>query len=224
MSSRGLRRGGSSPRGRGKLQAPGRAQPRGGLIPAWAGKTRGASGFRGGRRAHPRVGGENSRPGKLIGLGRGSSPRGRGKRACTRVNLNVSGLIPAWAGKTRECTHIVPNGAAHPRVGGENPGDPLNNYGQRGSSPRGRGKLRNGHSPSLPALAHPRVGGENSKRPAQTSRPAGSSPRGRGKPVSVGRVDAREGLIPAWAGKTLGMLDGRTRMPAHPRVGGENLR
>ena len=182
MSSRGLRRGGSSPRGRGKLQAPGRAQPRGGLIPAWAGKTRGASGFRGGRRAHPRVGGENSRPGKLIGLGRGSSPRGRGKRACTRVNLNVSGLIPAWAGKTRECTHIVPNGAAHPRVGGENVGTLRVGAAAAWLIPAWAGKTSGCGRGDGPGWAHPRVGGENPGRTTFPRVTAGSSPRGRGKP------------------------------------------
>ena len=53
-------RDGSSPRGRGKLQAPGRAQPRDGLIPAWAGKTTTHAKTIDILPAHPRVGGENS--------------------------------------------------------------------------------------------------------------------------------------------------------------------
>ena len=50
--------------------------------------------------------------------------------------------------------------------------------------------------------AHPRVGGENREVRCFRSLSVGSSPRGRGK-LLVGRfVQARAGLIPAWAGKT----------------------
>ena len=94
---------GSSPRGRGK--PPQRTLPcrltR--LIPAWAGKTSGLSHTVASAGAHPRVGGEN-----FLGLfGRwaipGSSPRGRGKRARLAHARPLSGLIPAWAGKTWSC-------------------------------------------------------------------------------------------------------------------------
>ena len=70
---------GSSPRGRGKPENAVVPVFKMGLIPAWAGKTRGV-GFR--RRfgaAHPRVGGENL-DGVSCWVGdSGSSPRGRGK-------------------------------------------------------------------------------------------------------------------------------------------------
>ena len=53
-------------------------------------------------------------------------------------------------------------------------------------------------------------------------RMVGSSPRGRGKhgDESINGLDNR--LIPAWAGKTVGIRASRGARTAHPRVGGEN--
>ena len=51
--------------------------------------------------------------------------------------------------------------------------------------------------------AHPRVGGENKDALAAVKGTAGSSPRGRGKRQQDVTVQDLEGLIPAWAGKTL---------------------
>ena len=96
---------GSSPRGRGKPSGPRPPRRRRGLIPAWAGKTHVAvvhpllSG------AHPRVGGENARVMRVMRVMRarkGSSPRGRGKHPNQFRDPGHTGLIPAWAGKTRQ--------------------------------------------------------------------------------------------------------------------------
>ena len=91
---------GSSPRGRGKPSSALRCRRRSRLIPAWAGKTacRGARGR--GRRAHPRVGGENRYLHVLDNAEYGSSPRGRGKPDRSDRGRYWRGLIPAWAGKT----------------------------------------------------------------------------------------------------------------------------
>ena len=70
--------------------------------------------------------------------------------------------------------------------------------------------------------AHPRVGGENSDALLSLASIIGSSPRGRGKPVAGAAVHAAAGLIPAWAGKTMGTDQSRRVRRAHPRVGGEN--
>ena len=111
-----------------------------------------------------------------------------------------------------------------------------------GSSPRGRGKLYKVCVPCIarrliPAwagktrcpsrarrlrAAHPRVGGENTRGAGRRSSFAGSSPRGRGKREGDAAGCGLVGLIPAWAGKTVGeALQGRDDT-AHPRVGGEN--
>ena len=70
---------GSSPRGRGKPLAYTEADDARGLIPAWAGKTRGLCDWISRGTAHPRVGGENHLMPQPIDLSAGSSPRGRGK-------------------------------------------------------------------------------------------------------------------------------------------------
>ena len=111
---------GSSPRGRGKRGLSVPRSPGEGLIPAWAGKTTRRHARAPHLRAHPRVGGENiSSPitGRAI---RGSSPRGRGKRGARPRTRRLSGLIPAWAGKTAPTIMRPIASPAHPRVGGEN--------------------------------------------------------------------------------------------------------
>ena len=91
---------GSSPRGRGKLQATPQADNVPGLIPAWAGKTSARTCPSPRPRAHPRVGGENVVFPLLCVAALGSSPRGRGKLDKVRGHQGHGGLIPAWAGKT----------------------------------------------------------------------------------------------------------------------------
>ena len=214
---------GSSPRGRGKLTRVGDARHVSRLIPAWAGKTIMMICSRYPRKAHPRVGGENDghcRSGVADG---GSSPRGRGKRS---------------PGGARRRLRL-----AHPRVGGENSLLAGAYRGESGSSPRGRGKREDGsgavsltrlipawagktsptRSGHLPAAAHPRVGGENCFVPRLGIEPSGSSPRGRGKPQLDAAGFALMGLIPAWAGKTHSLTYLAITLPAHPRVGGENV-
>ena len=134
------RRGGSSPRGRGKPQSilTGRLWP--GLIPAWAGKTSSSLHGRSRARAHPRVGGENERRRRDSIPHPGSSPRGRGKHLLCVFVKRGGGLIPAWAGKTYLYDARLGHTKAHPRVGGENVIQFTKIIHTEGSSPRGRGK------------------------------------------------------------------------------------
>ena len=112
--------GGSSPRGRGKQDRGDSAIVRGGLIPAWAGKTFIWSAPDLKTAAHPRVGGENHRMKSVAASLMGSSPRGRGKQWSPHTTPARGGLIPAWAGKTFGRAAAPFLRAAHPRVGGEN--------------------------------------------------------------------------------------------------------
>ena len=235
---------GSSPRGRGK---PGQADHRElepGLIPARAGKTSLRDTLRAGYRAHPRAGGENPPGGGLLGQAAGSSPRGRGKLAEGKDSHLALRLIPARAGKTRPAGRVAGPVQAHPRAGGENRTTRTIRIAFLGSSPRGRGKLRQapvlqgrgrliparaGKTPSTSCLiarapAHPRAGGENgpARRPDHVG--AGSSPRGRGKRPGWARRGRTRGLIPARAGKTVLVVQAVADGAAHPRAGGENDR
>ena len=235
-------RAGSSPRGRGKPEEGRTGTLRGGLIPAWAGKTGWAPTVPGWRWAHPRVGGENQTRETNHWRTSGSSPRGRGKHGDQTVKHLDDRLIPAWAGKTLMSAVASSIVRAHPRVGGENNPGMAYTLASVGSSPRGRGKPRRVRpstctgglipawagktslivSPSSVLTAHPRVGGENTNPDAPVTPETGSSPRGRGKPERGRHNAAQEGLIPAWAGKT-GFTDvAREAATAHPRVGGEN--
>mgnify|MGYP001732259215 CR=1 FL=1 len=233
---------GSSPRGRGKPSPflPPRDVMR--LIPAWAGKTRMRLRSRVVRRAHPRVGGENSPRPDHMRPAAGSSPRGRGKPKAGLDLLLGGRLIPAWAGKTNSTDGQVGVHWAHPRVGGENLRAQNRPAYHSGSSPRGRGKhiylpTGPGCLGLIPAWAgktpgsskarqsspaHPRVGGENSCWYCLMALNVGSSPRGRGKHVAARGERRRGRLIPAWAGKTPRFSHVARSFEAHPRVGGEN--
>ena len=212
------------------------------LIPARAGKTRSRAAGAAYSAAHPRAGGENFGSIRKARSGRGSSPRGRGKLLRLPCGRPGCGLIPARAGKTAPGTPRRLTATAHPRAGGENPKP--GGWGRifRGSSPRGRGKLRlDQEGPKrtrlIPARAgktvaaalraawlraHPRAGGENCAGDAEAVDSDGSSPRGRGKRLPARRSRTRRGLIPARAGKTDKDGTGTCTNEAHPRAGGEN--
>ena len=193
---------GSSPRGRGKPRLRGSsADP---------------------RPAHPRAGGENFENGFDCARRLGSSPRGRGKPPPMSATCSLT--------------------KAHPRAGGENILRSVGGPHAQGSSPRGRGKHPRRHpkplrSRLIPARAgktsvflrwrphhwaHPRAGGENPVTLFRLSAYSGSSPRGRGKLDALARVGAGDGLIPARAGKTVGLRYAFRSAQAHPRAGGEN--
>ena len=197
---------GSSPRGRG---GRGRDQPgdgRGGLIPAWAGRSASWPHPGCAARAHPRVGGEVFSPAPRVDASSGSSPRGRGGLPVCAADRGGRGLIPAWAGRSQVWALRASAGRAHPRVGGEVSGRSILRTSWKGSSPRGRGGHRvRGRRPGAGGLipawagrscrpawmgqsprAHPRVGGEVQLWRAVTRDYEGSSPRGRGGHTELG--------------------------------------
>ena len=166
----------------------------------------------------------------------------RGKPAIPVDLCVILWLIPAYAGKTRIWRSAAWKTTAHPRVCGENLAKYTPGRRSAGSSPRMRGKP--GSSPVggtttglIPAYAgktgraekrgslrgaHPRVCGENRVLLPHRRGLPGSSPRMRGKRPGIGSGQAVEGLIPAYAGKTLGHHIRPRLFPAHPRVCGEN--
>ena len=151
-------------------------------------------------------------------------------------------LIPACAGKTPRGRPAVGRRRAHPRVCGENVNWVHDTVTGIGSSPRVRGKphrrsrllVRGGLIPACagktpprssgPASsrAHPRVCGENSGVGSLREVDEGSSPRVRGKLFLIVWDRRCVRLIPACAGKTDHFNPFWHRLPAHPRVCGEN--
>ena len=131
---------GSSPLTRGKPGAVNGRYRSGRLIPAHAGKTRGATGAAWPPAAHPRSRGENCAVESRVLADGGSSPLTRGKPILTAGLTRCIGLIPAHAGKTFDAARHVVHRAAHPRSRGENICCPPGRVLRTGSSPLTRGK------------------------------------------------------------------------------------
>ena len=233
---------GSSPLTRGKRRLRrGRAQ-RHGLIPAHAGKTRGATNDARRRGAHPRSRGENTFAAPMMFLTWGSSPLTRGKRRQDTRRARCAGLIPAHAGKTIKRRTACDTSKAHPRSRGENARSRRCAGATWGSSPLTRGKLAGGSAETykqglIPAHAgktasredrfalagaHPRSRGENDLTEPIIELMPGSSPLTRGKLSFRWGWVVRVRLIPAHAGKTRSDHGRRDRSRAHPRSRGEN--
>ena len=85
---------------RGKERLPEFFLPLGGITPAYAGK-RHLQLQRGGKhRDHPRVCGEKGIPAFVLGVGEGSPPRMRGKDFGIASVAAITGITPAYAGKS----------------------------------------------------------------------------------------------------------------------------
>ena len=198
---------GSSPLTRGKPGAVNGRYRSGRLIPAHAGKTRGATGAAWPPAAHPRSRGENCAVESRVLADGGSSPLTRGKPERRGRWQRRHRLIPAHAGKTDSHRRTDQMYRAHPRSRGENLRRRPSCGTQSGSSPLTRGKhmLPSWKGPEdrlIPAhagktwsqtarsalrTAHPRSRGENGAKTNDKSLPVGSSPLTRGKPVAAPR-------------------------------------
>ena len=222
-------------------QSSGRLQCKG-IIPAYAGSTRSASTLESLPRDHPRVCGEHrSRRNPTAGCA-GSSPRMRGAPGQRHADHRPAGIIPAYAGSTREDARAPGEGEDHPRVCGEHPRQMRWLVTSFGSSPRMRGaRTARSSGPSswriIPAYAgstvvpvavpreaedHPRVCGEHQHRGSPSLLVRGSSPRMRGAPQRRNDFTARIGIIPAYAGSTPREQKSSGPTTDHPRVCGEH--
>ena len=112
------------------------------IIPAYAGSTRACTAVWLWYRDHPRVCGEHSYIKHRTAFFRGSSPRMRGARRPRHALGAAQGIIPAYAGSTRQIRGSERLFQDHPRVCGEHAGRQGNKVLRQGSSPRMRGALR----------------------------------------------------------------------------------
>ena len=194
-------------------------------------------------KVYPRVGGGNSTHRLSRSAPSGLSPRGRGKPNQRAPRCEMRGSIPAWAGETPTGYPPIRLDAVYPRVGGGNGGYAPHRRGDRGLSPRGRGKRRPlilsfRRKGSIPAWAgetfrhdhehgfatvYPRVGGGNRSHTVGGQYGFGLSPRGRGKQIEAYLDGLAQRSIPAWAGETRSAGRSRSRSRVYPRVGGGNL-
>ena len=237
------RRRGSSPRMRGAPPLPRHSHCGAGIIPAYAGSTRGHAGPARDAADHPRVCGEHRALLYLPAHFSGSSPRMRGARLGDWLAASVPGIIPAYAGSTRTRTRSGPCRRDHPRVCGEHSVGSPTRYSRPGSSPRMRGARRAGGrrllplriipayagsttrsiSTALTARDHPRVCGEHQNAALECDAGKGSSPRMRGAPVDSLHACLPHGIIPAYAGSTIPRTTCSCRNQDHPRVCGEHF-
>ena len=110
------------------------------ITPAWSGKSVLYPLFMMTGEDHPRVGGEKFGVVIRIIAAVGSPPRGRGKVRAVTLNMRLSGITPAWAGKRYRLPSLCSGMKDHPRVGGEKAETAQDTGSCKGSPPRGRGK------------------------------------------------------------------------------------
>ena len=132
---------GSSPRMRGTRGIVASYGHTGGIIPAYAGNTRGAVNTAEVFWDHPRVCGEHLTGSTSATVRAGSSPRMRGTPTGVVSQTQTLGIIPAYAGNTSasSTTRSIPTD--HPRVCGEHSVEQCQAGAHEGSSPRMRGTL-----------------------------------------------------------------------------------
>ena len=109
---------GSSPLTRGGQKTPLCRTMSPGLIPAYAGRTRTCNALNRSLWAHPAVSGGDSLLTYMVGNSGGSSPHTRGGRVSVDVRRRTMGLIPAYAGRTKEQPWWLRYKGAHPRLRG----------------------------------------------------------------------------------------------------------
>ena len=156
-------------------------------------------------------------------MGRGSSPRMRGKPRRNVRLIFLARIIPAHAGQTKRFCRRVMYKSDHPRACGANPMSTMSGNLLSGSSPRMRGKPVFGgefkarhriipaHAGQTPAILqsvcrcpdHPRACGANLKTDKCPTLTNGSSPRMRGKLQATPDVTITKRIIPAHAGQTV---------------------
>ena len=167
----------------------------------------------------------------------------RGKLCAVRVELGLTGITPAGAGKTSFSYHVMRRSRDHPRRCGENSLLPSVRRCKSGSPPQVRGKqcrLTNRRPRSIitPAgagktmvhaprqrqhLDHPRRCGENLDNFLLGDISRGSPPQVRGKPNTRNTARKARGITPAGAGKTLVHVNIKLHSQDHPRRCGENV-
>ena len=174
------------------------------IIPAYAGSTRLRTTRRRWRGDHPRIRGEHAKQALNTVYGKGSSPHTRGALALASHAIGSSGIIPAYAGSTRDVPCVCQTPSDHPRIRGEHRHKGEKHAFQTGSSPHTRGArefVDRERFPAriIPAYAgstcrrhrrwrhqwdHPRIRGEHLPEPGFDVGQAGSSPHTRGAPSS----------------------------------------
>ena len=110
---------GSPPRMRGKAVIPVPEVQKGGITPAYAGKSSAPPSRKPSNGDHPRVCGKKANVVDAAGICTGSPPRVRGKDVIKAADGSTIGITPACAGKSTICDAFELMQRDHPRVCGE---------------------------------------------------------------------------------------------------------
>ena len=130
---------GSPPRVRGTVYEGAAALVADRITPACAGNSRGHRQPDRGNQDHPRVCGEQEKPGQSSPRSRGSPPRVRGTVYEDWKSFIRAGITPACAGNSLHLPKFYDMMWDHPRVCGEQPERPPKGVDSTGSPPRVRG-------------------------------------------------------------------------------------
>ena len=190
---------------------------------------------------HPRVCGEKSAVSGCCAATSGSPPRMRGKVLRPAAFSPEEGITPAYAGKSDARSNRRRVRRDHPRVCGEKSSTSPMKCLKLGSPPRMRGKVLlycyslsqvgitpayAGKSPRATASRatpwdHPRVCGEKLGLAQIPGSVLGSPPRMRGKDDRRRMSAGKQGITPAYAGKSYNEKVNGAGNRDHPRVCGE---
>mgnify|MGYP000233215057 CR=1 FL=1 len=157
-----------------------------------------------------------------LSVGVGSSPHTRGALSSLMVGFLSFGIIPAYAGSTRNRARDDQRPRDHPRIRGEH-----HAVGGRGEAAPRIIPAYAGSTwvPSTyPALAadHPRIRGEHRVMGDDSGVGRGSSPHTRGAPDRGQAGQSGDGIIPAYAGSTPSAPSGPHSPKDHPCIRGEH--
>ena len=134
-----------------------------------------------------------------------------------------SGIIPAYAGNTKQCFHYRFVMGDHPRVCGEHSLSPRTSRVGTGSSPRMRGTRHHSGRCAFDGGIIPAYAGNTIPVRGLARIIAGSSPRMRGTPAVYQKPHILAGIIPAYAGNTYVGQWRQYDQRDHPRVCGEHI-
>ncbi len=231
---------GSSPLTRGGRRVGSARGVEHGLIPAYAGRTILLVWMFADDEAHPRLRGADHASSHFQLSPVGSSPLTRGGLLWDKKFDNGDGLIPAYAGRTRNLKTPYSISWAHPRLRGADSNWRRAMVARGGSSPLTRGgrvlrlllglvirlipayagRTQKGQGGYPTCGAHPRLRGADRKSYGFEIKKDGSSPLTRGGLVAVPDEKTIQGLIPAYAGRTRVSVRTLRMRRAHPRLRG----
>ena len=194
---------GSPPRMRGKASSHFCTCSMFGITPAYAGKRTWYAVERHRSGDHPRVCGEKVEPRIFPSIVKGSPPRMRGKAwADYRMKPN-RGITPAYAGKSKVCSHPIGFYRDHPRVCGEKHLCAQLEGPAPGSPPRMRGKVQPAAAGNPAERITPAYAGKSTRwRAGQTYTKDHPRVCGEKFPCNALLHDFT-GITPAYAGKSL---------------------